>query len=65
MSAPKTNLEKQRRRHAVPLIGLGLVVVFAALVVVLLLFWQGEPVPEEVSPRASPQSSETIGPGVP
>ncbi|WP_431299362.1 hypothetical protein [Tabrizicola sp. BL-A-41-H6] len=35
MSAPHTNLEKQRRRHVGPLIGMMVVVVFA----LGLLFW--------------------------
>ena len=39
MSAPKTNLETQRRRHIVPLIGMALVVIFG---VGLILFWQFE-----------------------
>jgi hypothetical protein len=71
MSAPKTNLDKQRRRHAVPLIGMGLVVVFGALLIVLLLFRQVERAPDEVpSPSSegavvSPQTPETIGPDVP
>lgn len=31
MSAPKTNLEKQRRRHVGPLVGIALVVLFGAV----------------------------------
>jgi hypothetical protein len=53
MSAPKTNLEKQRRRHAVPLIGMALAVAFGVLVIVLLLFRQVERAPDDVAPPAS------------
>lgn len=35
MAAPDTNLEKQKRRHRGPLIGMGVSVVFVAV----LLFW--------------------------
>ena len=36
MSAPRTNIEKQKRRHIVPLIGIGLA---ALLGVFLILSW--------------------------
>lgn len=39
MSAPKTNIEKQKRRHLVPLIGMALVAAFG---VVLIVYWQFE-----------------------
>lgn len=39
MSPPDTNLEKQKRRHRGPLIGMGIVVVFA---VALILYWIAE-----------------------
>lgn len=38
MSAPNTNLAKERRRHRGPLIGMGLGVIF---VLGILLFWLG------------------------
>ena len=36
MSPPDTNLEKQRRRHWGPLLGIGLVALFG---IALILFW--------------------------
>jgi hypothetical protein len=38
MSAPQTNIEKQRRRHRGPLIGMALVVVFGVLLITWWLF---------------------------
>jgi ABC-type transporter Mla subunit MlaD len=38
MAPPDTNLEKQKRRHAVPLIGMGLAV---ALVLIGFVVWLG------------------------
>ena len=62
MSAPKTNLEKQRRRHAAPLIGMGAVVLFGFGVIVLLLFRQVERAPGDVS---SPAEGGAVESGVP
>ncbi|WP_208352444.1 hypothetical protein [Pseudaestuariivita rosea] len=39
MSAPDTNVEKQRENHRPPLIGIALVVVFALVLLTLLLGW--------------------------
>jgi cytoskeletal protein RodZ len=39
MSAPNTNLEKQRRRHRGPLIGIVLVILFVG---VILVWWLGD-----------------------
>lgn len=50
MSAPQTNVERQKRRHFIPLIGIALVTVFAVILIVYWLF-------EEVS-QADPQSPE-------
>ena len=64
MSAPRTNAERQKRRHIVPLLGLLPVV---ALAVGLILHWQfeeaalgdGSGVEEPPDPGASPE----VGPG--
>ncbi|WP_374645976.1 hypothetical protein [Tabrizicola sp.] len=61
MSAPRTNLEKQKRRHIVPLLGMLLVVVLAAG---LILYWQfeeasqgdGPGIEEPSDPGASPEA---------
>ena len=54
MSAPKTNLETEKRRHMGPLIGMALVVIFG---VGLIIYWQFEeaahgnsPTPDTVVP---------------
>ncbi len=39
MSAPKTDIEKQERRHKGPLIGMGLGVAFAALLLFAFITW--------------------------
>ena len=39
MSAPKTDLDKQEKRHKGPLSGMGFVVVFALALLVVLVIW--------------------------
>ena len=41
MSAPKTDIEKQERRHKGPLIGIAIAVIFASVLLVALLLWLG------------------------
>lgn len=71
MSAPRTNIETQKRRHVVPLIGMALVVIFG---VGIILYWQFEeaaqgqgPAPEAPSTEAplDPGPAEAITPGAP
>jgi hypothetical protein len=56
MSAPRTNLEKQKRRHIVPLLGMALVVLFG---VGLIIFWQAE----EASQGRGPGDDRPTVPG--
>ncbi len=56
MSAPQTNIEKQRRRHRGPLIGMALVVVFGVLLITWWLF-------EEASQAANPGDG-TVAPAI-
>lgn len=49
MSAPKTNIETQKRQHVVPLIGMALVVVFG---VGLIVYWQFEESSQGAAPGA-------------
>ncbi len=49
MSAPRTNIETQKRWHRAPLIGMTVVVVFA----LGLLFWQMVKVADEGTPQDS------------
>ena len=39
MSAPKTNVEKQTKRHATPLVGMAAMVVFALVLLLGLYIW--------------------------
>ena len=39
MSAPDTNLEKQKKQHKPALTGIRLVVIFAALLLIALVSW--------------------------
>lgn len=55
MSAPNTNLEKERRRHRGPLIGMLLGVVF---VLGLLLFWLGSDASTGTAPGTSADPAE-------
>lgn len=56
MSAPQTNIEKQKRRHIVPLIGIGLAALFG---VFLILSWgfgeviEADPVQRDQLPDAA------------
>lgn len=63
MSAPHTNVKKQRRRHKGPLIGLGLVVLFG---VGLILYWIFElfaTAPEHPGEREVPSLAPPGGEG--
>ena len=55
MSAPKTNIETQKRQHIVPLIGMAVAVAFG---VGLILWWQFE----EAAQGRSPGSEVTDSP---
>lgn len=57
MSAPKTNIEKQQRRHWAPLLGMGLVALFG---VGLIIYWLGEEVADSDPP---PQETHETMPG--
>ncbi|WOI55294.1 hypothetical protein [Palleronia sp. LCG004] len=39
MSAPKTNVEKQKRRHKVPLAGMAWMIGFAVVLLILLVLY--------------------------
>lgn len=73
MSAPRTNLEKQKRRHIGPLIGMAVVVLFG---VVLMVYWLFEEAAEsDVPPQdetiesapadTPPETTEPVSPGDP
>lgn len=71
MSAPRTNIENQKRRHIGPLIGMALVVIFGAGII---LYWQFEEAAQGQGPDAAvptteapvdPGPAEAISPGAP
>ncbi|MCB1364864.1 MAG: hypothetical protein KDK02_12125 [Rhodobacteraceae bacterium] len=62
MSAPKTNIEKQKRHHRFPLIGMAAVVI--VLIAFVVWFWApdedvtGPQVGEEAVPASQPATQE-------
>jgi flagellar basal body-associated protein FliL len=62
MSAPRTNIEKQKRRHIVPLLGMAVVVVFA---VGLILYWQFEEAAQGDAPGVEEPSDPGATPRLP
>ncbi|WP_333816285.1 hypothetical protein [Tabrizicola sp.] len=57
MSAPKTNLETQKRQHIVPLVGMALVAIFG---VGLIVYWQFEEASQGASPGADAPDTRPI-----
>ncbi len=55
MSAPQTNLEVQKRRHIVPLIGIAAAALFGVLI---LVYWLYEEV-EQADPQPAGETIET------
>lgn len=64
MSAPKTNIETQKRRHWAPLVGMALAALFGVL---LIVYWIGEEVVDSDPPAPiAPGSVVTpAAPGAP
>ena len=59
MSAPQTNIDKQKRRHRGPLVGMAVVVTFVGL---LLFWWLGQEASQnDVNPgaQALPEGTPT------
>jgi len=63
MSASKTNLEKQKRRHAGPLIGITLALLVALALFLGFLIYTADT--DEAEPAGQTRSGETIGIPVP
>lgn len=55
MSAPNTNIDKQKRRHWGPLIGMAVVVAFGLM---MIMMWLGEEAAQS-DPAAPPVVTET------
>lgn len=58
MSAPRTNLETEKRRHIGPLLGMAAVVIFA---VGLIIYWQFEEAAQGNSPDPTEQPADRAG----
>lgn len=56
MSAPQTNLDKQRKRHWAPLLGMALAVLFG---VGVIFYWLGEEVATSDPPEPVESESDT------
>lgn len=53
MSAPKTNIEKQKRRHWPVILGMAAAVAIVVVVMLALGVWDGVPLDEQAAPAAS------------
>lgn len=67
MSAPNTNIEKQAKEHKTPLIGMGSVVVFAGVLLLLLLVWAfatgNDPADEGAEGTVTPSTGAVVDSG--
>lgn len=54
MSAPKTNIEKQAKRHRGPIWGITIGLVLVVAVAVAALIWNGVPLDEQAAPDGAP-----------
>jgi len=64
MSAPDTNVEKQKERHKAPLLGMKGVIVFAALMLIGLVFYtvlQSDEAETEAVIESTPTVDTTVG----
>jgi NhaP-type Na+/H+ or K+/H+ antiporter len=61
MSAPHTNLDKQRRRHRGPMIGMAAVLLFVALVALGAFIWPGLPLDGQAAPDGEPRPAVEEG----
>jgi len=50
MSAPETNLETQRKRHRVPIIGISAALLFVVVVTLGAFIWPGIPLDQQAAP---------------
>jgi hypothetical protein len=59
MSAPDTDLEKQRKRHRGPIVGITLGLVLVAIVALAAFVFPGIPLDDQAAPDGEP--TETVG----
>lgn len=62
MSAPNTNLDKQRKRHGGPIIGISLGLLFVVLVALAAFLSPGIPLDQQAAPDGVP-TEMAPGPG--
>ncbi|WP_147277382.1 hypothetical protein [Rhodovulum sp. 12E13] len=55
MSAPKTNIEKQKRRHWPAILGIAAALGIVVAVLLALGLWDGVPLDEQAAPAAATQ----------
>lgn len=55
MSAPNTNIEKQKRRHWPAILGITATLAIVVIVLFALGVWDGVPLDEQSAPAASTQ----------
>lgn len=54
MTAPNTNIEKQRKRHRGPLIGISVGLAFVACIAFFAIVWPGIPLDEQAAADGVP-----------
>lgn len=57
MSAPDTNIERQKNRHGPSLSGISIAVGAALIALLALGFWRGVPLDEQAAPNGAPVES--------
>lgn len=62
MSAPDTNLEKQRKRHRGPIVGITAGLVFVAILALAAFVWPGIPLDRQAAPDGAPTETEATDP---
>lgn len=55
MSAPKTNIEKQKRRHWPAILGIAAALAIVVVVLLALGVWDGVPLDEQAAPSVATQ----------
>ena len=71
MSAPQTNIEKQKRWHRGPLIGMALVALFGVSMIIFLLMYESknagdtDPIPDDTGISPPTESPAETAPAAP